>query len=85
MPVGLHLVVRAVALDLALRDRGESLPVGEGAAGSRVAVRRKEREELLERALVVGGVAVDVRVIELGAGEDGGARPVVQELGALSK
>src|SRR5207249_6084237 len=29
MPVGLHLVARAVAFDLALRERRESLPVGE--------------------------------------------------------
>ena len=28
-------------------------------------------------------VAIDVRVIELGARHDGGARPVVEELGAL--
>jgi len=54
--------------------------------GGGEAVLREKREELLERALVVGGVPVDVRVIELGAGEDGGARPVVQETwGPLSK
>src|SRR5205807_3274245 len=83
MPVGLDRVLRAVTLDLALRERGEALPVGKGAAGCEVAVLRQERKKLLERALVVGRVAVDVGMIELGAGEDCGPRPVMEKLGTL--
>src|SRR5207253_8488388 len=51
-PVGLDVVLRAVALHPALREGGEALPVWKGTAGSDVAVLRQEREELLERALV---------------------------------
>ena len=82
-PVRLRAVLRAVALHAAARERGEPLPVWEGGAGCGVTAGRHQRVEFLERALVVRSVAVDVRVIEFGAGDDRCARPVVQELGPL--
>src|SRR5207248_8821121 len=81
--VGVDRFLRAVALDVALRERGEALPVGKSAAGSEVALLRQERKELLECALVVSRVPVDVGVIELGAGEDRGARPVMEVFGSI--
>ncbi|EAU67322.1 hypothetical protein STIAU_7050 [Stigmatella aurantiaca DW4/3-1] len=44
---------------------------------------RNEPDELLEGGLVVRQVPEDVRVVKLHAGQDGGARLVVQELGTL--
>src|SRR5258706_16173708 len=82
-PVRVRALLGAVGLDAAARERGEPLPVGEGGAGGGVALRRNQRVELLEGALVVRRIAIDVGVIELGAGDDRGARPVVQELGPL--
>ena len=52
-------------------------------AGRQVTIRRQEMHKALESRFNMVEVPIDVSVVEFDAGEDGAARPVVEELWPL--